>query len=99
MALQNKINQFFGVAGLLAIPCLFNTNLCETLNSAVFHVAPKTIRYSTNFNALCHSATHSWTVGAGLSTVELARAAGITVNTNSTLYLALKRKDKKKTLS
>jgi len=96
LAIQNKIDHYFGVAGLSEMPYLYNTNMCESLNGSIFNVAPKTSHWSRNFPAMAHSATHSWTRGRGLSTIQLAREAGITVKTNSELYIKMKQKDLKR---
>ena len=91
---QNKINRYFDSPGIADLPYLYNTNMCESLNAAVFKIAPKTAQFKRNWDGKCHSATHSWTVGTGRSTVEIASSAGIPVQTNSALYLKMRTKDK-----
>ena len=92
-ALRNKIDKYFGIAGLTEMSNLFNTNMCESLNAAIFYIATKTVQHKRNWDAICHSATHSWTLGSGYSTVLLARANGIVVKTNTPMYRRMWRKD------
>lgn len=91
---QTKVSNMFDNNGLKEVSKLYNTNMCESLHSAVFNYAPKSTCWTRNFAALCHSATHSRTLGPGQSTVQLARAAGINVQTKSRFYIALMAQDK-----
>ena len=65
--------------GLKDLSKLYNTNMCESLHAAVFNNAPKTTCWTRNFTAMCHSATHSRTLGQGQSTMQFANAAGLKV--------------------
>lgn len=87
--LQEQINAYFGENGLGEMSDLFNTNMCESMNSSVYNYAPKTTRYTRNFAGLCHSAVHSRTLGKGKSTETLAQAAGVKVSSNSAMKKGL----------
>ena len=91
---QNEINKIFDEEGLKSMCKLFNTNMCESLHSQVYRLAPKSISWSRNFPGLCHSAVHSATLGSSKSTIQLAEAAGIKVSQNSMLYVQLQSKDR-----
>lgn len=95
-AIQQKILQVFNHQGLQETAMMFTTNYCESLNSSVFRVAPKTTRFARNFESLCHSATHSYTVGTGESTLTLAEASQIEYKTNSPFYRRMKELDGKR---
>ena len=72
---------------------LFNTNRCESLHSTIFSYAPKFSCWTRNFGGLCHSATHSRTLGKGTATMKLAKAVGILVRNRSTTFKQLKEMD------
>jgi len=91
--LSDTINSVFDISTLKAVTEMYTTNLCESMHAAVFNYAPKFTCWRRNFNALCHSATHSRTMGRGLSTVLLARAAGIKVHSNSYMFKQLHKMD------
>jgi hypothetical protein len=93
-AVQMKITKMFDAIGLHEVSKMYHTNMCESLNAAVFNYAPKSTCWTRNFTALCHSATHSRTVGPGQSTMQLATAAGINVKKNSAMYIKLTAKDR-----
>lgn len=92
--IQTKINKMFDNNGLRDLSKLYNTNMCESLHAAVFNYAPKTTCWTRNFTALCHSATHSRTLGPGHSTIQLARAAGVNVQRRSQFYITMKARDR-----
>jgi hypothetical protein len=91
---QAEINKIFSVEGLQNLSELFNTNMCESLHASVYNLAPKSTCWSRNFAGLCHSATHSRTVGQGVATLLLAKAAGIKMKSSSQMYVQLKQQDK-----
>ena len=89
-----QIDRYFDESGLRQVCRLYSTNSCESLNAAVFNYAQKSVCWTRNFTALCHSATHSRTVGPGIGTVQLAEAAGIRVRKNSVMYRQLLANDR-----
>ena len=91
--IQTEINKMFDEDGLKSMAKLYKTNMCESLHSTVYRLAPKLICWSRNFQALCHSAVHSPSLGQSQSTIQLAKAAGISVHKNSQFYRQLKLKD------
>jgi len=93
-AVNSTLNKVFDAKVLQEICKLYNTNMCESLNSAVFNVVPKSSCYTRNFLPLCHSATHSRTVGPGKGTIKLATAAGMSVPKNSIMHVNLTAKDR-----
>ena len=95
-ALETTLKNAFPVSGLREVSKLYNTNMCESLNAAVFNYAPKSSCYTRNFTALCHSATHSRTVGPGQSTLQIANAVGASIKKTSVTYVNLARKDRSK---
>jgi hypothetical protein len=94
--IKDKIATKFDRNGLADMQELYNTNMCESLHSIVYSIAPKTTRYSRNFAGLCHSATHSRTVGAGQATLELAKATGIKVPHGCAMETELRKKDSRR---
>lgn len=90
---DSKLSQLFNLEGLQEVRKLYNTNKCESINSTVFQYAPKSTCWSRNFNALCHSATHSRTVGPGKAIVKLATSSGVCIREDSVLFNQLKAKD------
>ena len=93
-AVQLKISNLFSENGLREVGKLYSTNMCESLNSAMFHYAPKAGCWTRNFTALCHSATHSRTLGPGRATMHLAKAAGLTIKRSSVMFKILAAKDR-----
>ena len=93
-AVKLKISNLFSENGLREVARLYSTNMCESLNSAVFHYAPKAGCWTRNFTALCHSATHSRTLGPGQSTLYLAKAAGLSIKRSSVMFKILTAKDR-----
>ena len=93
---QSAIDKIVDKQGLKSLTKLYNTNMCESLHSTVYTYAPKMTCYTRNFPALCHSATHSRTVGTGRATVLLAKAAGLKVPRNSHMNAKLNRQDKER---
>ena len=91
--MELKLNQLFDKESLQEVSKLYNTNKCESLNSTIFQYAPKYKCFSRTFSALCHSATHSRTVGTGKSIIKLATSTGIKVPENSALFKQMKAKD------
>jgi hypothetical protein len=84
------------VKTIKAMAELFNTNRCESLHCTIFNYAPKFTCWTKNFSGLCHSATHSRTLGTCIATVKLANAIGINVKKSSRMFLQLKRMDTKR---
>ena len=75
---------------------LFTTNYCESLHSAVFTLAPKSVCYTRKFAAMCHSATHSRSVGPSRSMINIAQEAGLKVYKQSRFYEQLKLTDRQR---
>lgn len=92
--IQTCIEKSFSDHNLQEVCQLYTTNMCESMNSAVFNYAPKSTCYTRNFQALCHSATHTRTLGLGHSVTQLAAQAGIRVKRNSVFYTNLAAKDR-----
>lgn len=93
--LKSVICNTFDVQTIKSVTELFNTNRCESLHSTIFNYAPKFSCWPRNFSAICHSATHSRTVGKGVATVKLARAIGIRVSSRSQMSIQLKQLDRR----
>jgi hypothetical protein len=94
--IEKELEKMFNEDGLKDMCKLFNTNMVESLHSTVYRLAPKSLCYSRNFPALCHSAVHSTSVGQSLSTLQLAQAAGLNVKENSQMYKQLRLKDRQR---
>lgn len=93
--LKDAIMNTFNTETLRSVKELYSTNQCESMHSTIFNYAPKFTCWTRNFSGLCHSATHSRTLGRGRATLILARAVGINVKKNSQMYMNLNRIDQK----
>ncbi|KAH3866909.1 hypothetical protein DPMN_030032 [Dreissena polymorpha] len=85
--LKDVIMNTFNTETLRSVKELYSTNQCESMHSTIFNYAPKFTCWTRNFSGLCHSATHSRTLGRGRATLILARAVGINVKKNSKMYM------------
>ena len=94
-ALKECIERTFDVGTITSVTELFNTNRCESLHSTIFQYAPKFSCWTRNFAALCHSATHSRTLGKGVATVKLAHSIGIRVSSKSVMVRGLNKLDRR----
>ena len=65
---------------------LSTTNQCESLHSQLFRWAPKHTGWSRNFTGLCHSVTHSASLGTGASMVITAQLLGLPVSNRDPFY-------------
>ena len=68
-----------------------NTNQCESLHSQVFRCVPKHTVWSRNFTGLCHSVTHSASLGAGESLLRTVEELGLPVTQSDPFYLHMKK--------
>lgn len=91
---QAEINKVFSVEGLQNLGMLYNTNMCESMHASVYNLAPKSTCWSRNFTGLCHSATHSRSVGVGEATVQLAKASGVKVTRKCRMFIQLHQYEK-----
>ena len=95
--LKDTISSTFDTETLQYVSNLYNGNRCESLHSTIFNYAPKFTCWKRNFSGLCHSATHSQTLGKGRATFILARTVGIKVKQHSQMYRNLQHIDKRST--
>ena len=65
---------------------LSTTNQCESLHSQLFRCAPKHTGWSRNFTGLCHSVTHSASLGTGASMLKTAQLLGLPVSKRDPFY-------------
>lgn len=92
--IESAIFKTLDVQSIIGMAELFNTNHCESLHATMFNYAPKFTCWPRNFAGLCHSATHSRTVGKGVATVKLANAIGIQIRQSSPAFRQLQRIDR-----
>ncbi len=92
--IQNELNTCFGTTDLQSICKIYSTNMCESVHAKVFSYAPKSTSWARNFAGLCHSATHSLSLGSGRATIALAKAIGLQVKIQSPMYQQLIKNDK-----
>ncbi|MES9880370.1 MAG: hypothetical protein ABW185_05750 [Sedimenticola sp.] len=93
--IQQDLDTHFSNVNLHSICKLYTTNMCESLHSKVFTYAPKSTNYARNFTGLCHSATHSRSIGSGRATIALAKARGLQIKLHSPMYRHLMKQDKR----
>ena len=73
---------------------LSTTNQCESLHSRLFRYAPKNTVWSRHFRGLCHSATHSASLGPADSLLKTVQYLGLPVSKSDPFYQYIAWTDK-----
>ncbi|MEW8543120.1 MAG: hypothetical protein AB2693_06255 [Candidatus Thiodiazotropha sp.] len=72
---------------------LSTTNQCESIHSQLFRCVPKHTGWSRNFTGLCHSVTHSASLGSGASMLKTAQLLGLPVSKSDPFHQFITKLD------
>ncbi len=88
------IQKYLSMECLKKISKLSATNRTESMHNRVFTYALKHNNWSRNWQALCHSAVHSASLGTGRSILKIAKSIGIKVQQHSPFCKSMMKLDR-----